>query len=307
MFRRLSSVAIVVSVMFILAGRAAAVGSGAFRVELPDAEGLAMGAAFVGEADNASAVYYNPAGLASISNSQLGAMHTEWIDDIRYEFAAGAFGMREGVFGVSATLLTMGEMEGRTATGEKTDNFGAYDFALQCSYGKSLGDKRLAGISLKYIRQSIEEELSNGVAVDLGLQRKLTNNLNLGLNLRNLGPNMKFIEESYNLPLSMGLGAGLNFGGVTLALDTNYEIIDRNMELSFGTEYAPIRFIALRGGYLISALKNTSNNNMGEVFKTKDGLSGGMGINVLNYSLDYAVVPYSDLGTTQRLSFLIGF
>ena len=273
----------------------------------PGARPSGMGGAYNALSGDINSIYYNPAGLASILNSQFGAMHTEWIDDIRYEFAAGALGMREGVFGVSATLLTMGELEGRTATGELSDDFRAYDFALQCSYGKSLGDKRLAGISLKYIRQSIEEEIANGVAVDLGLQQKLTNNLNLGLSLRNLGPNMKFIEESYNLPLSMGLGAGLNFGGVTLALDTNYEIIDRNMELSFGTEYAPIRFIALRGGYLISALKNTSNNNMGEVFKTKDGLSGGMGIRVLNYSLDYAVVPYSDLGTTQRLSFLIGF
>src|SRR3989339_1567203 len=278
-------------------------GSGASFLKIsPGARPSGMGGAYNALSGDINSIYYNPAGLASILNSQFGAMHTEWIDDIRYEFAAGAFGMREGVFGVSATLLTMGEMEGRTATGELSDDFRAYDFALQCSYGKSLGDKRLAGISLKYIRQSIEEELSNGVSVDLGLQQKLTGNLNLGLNLRNLGPNMKFIEESYNLPLSMGLGAGLNFGGVTLALDTNYEIVDRNMNLSFGTEYAPIRFIALRGGYLISALRNTSNNNMGEVFKTKDGLSGGMGIRVLNYSLDYAVVPYSDLGTTQRLS-----
>jgi len=70
MFRRLGSVAIVFAVMFIFAGRAAAVGSGAFRVELPDAEGLAMGAAFVGEADNASAVYYNPAGLTQIEGSE---------------------------------------------------------------------------------------------------------------------------------------------------------------------------------------------------------------------------------------------
>ena len=70
MFSGLRSVAIAVAVIFVLAGSAGAVGSGAFRVELPDAEGLAMGAAFVGEADNAAAVYYNPAGLTQIDGSE---------------------------------------------------------------------------------------------------------------------------------------------------------------------------------------------------------------------------------------------
>jgi len=41
-------------------------GSGAYRLEVPDAEALGKGAAFVAQADNPSAVYYNPAGLTQL-------------------------------------------------------------------------------------------------------------------------------------------------------------------------------------------------------------------------------------------------
>ena len=45
-----------------------AAGSGGFRVELPDSEAAGKGFAFAGEADNPSAVYYNPAGLTQLES-----------------------------------------------------------------------------------------------------------------------------------------------------------------------------------------------------------------------------------------------
>ena len=42
--------------------------SGAFRVFASDSEALAKGGAFVGEADNPSAVFYNPAGLTQLED-----------------------------------------------------------------------------------------------------------------------------------------------------------------------------------------------------------------------------------------------
>lgn len=45
------------------------VGSGAFRVEVPDAEALGKGSAFVAQADNPSAIYYNPAGLTQLKGN----------------------------------------------------------------------------------------------------------------------------------------------------------------------------------------------------------------------------------------------
>ena len=51
-------------------------GSGGFRLEVPDAEALGKGSAFVAQADNPSAIYYNPAGITQLKgklNASLGA------------------------------------------------------------------------------------------------------------------------------------------------------------------------------------------------------------------------------------------
>lgn len=282
--------------------------SGAAFLKIPPgARPVGMGGAYIAVSGDINSLYYNPAGIGTLSKPQIGAMHTEWVTDIKYEFAAGAFNLREGVLGISATLLTMGKMEGRGANRQVTNDFTAYDFAMQFSYAKSLSNKNLVGGSLKFIRQKIADETANGIAVDVGLQRKLSENLNLGITLRNLGPKMKFIAEGYNLPLTLGIGTGLTIGGITLALDTNYEIIDRNVKLSFGTEYLPVQFLSLRGGYCFTALPNAAQSKNSGPFEFKEGLGGGVGINVLSYNLDYAIVPYSDLGTTHRISLVVDF
>src|SRR5579863_7486292 len=60
---------VIVAVCVFLAGffsqNAFAVDNGVFKLELPDAAAVGMGA-FVGEADRPSAVYYNPAGITQI-------------------------------------------------------------------------------------------------------------------------------------------------------------------------------------------------------------------------------------------------
>lgn len=51
-------------------GKAWSSGSGAFRVELPDAGAMGKGSAFVGEANTPAAVYYNPAGITQVKRMQ---------------------------------------------------------------------------------------------------------------------------------------------------------------------------------------------------------------------------------------------
>jgi len=52
--------------MSLLVPNAFAAGSGGIRIEIPDAEAFGKGSAFVGQADNPSAIYYNPAGLTQL-------------------------------------------------------------------------------------------------------------------------------------------------------------------------------------------------------------------------------------------------
>ena len=52
-------------------GSAFAAGSGAFRVETPDAGAMGKGSAFVGQANTPAAVYYNPSGLTQVKNTEV--------------------------------------------------------------------------------------------------------------------------------------------------------------------------------------------------------------------------------------------
>ncbi|RLD17959.1 MAG: hypothetical protein DRI36_02545, partial [Caldiserica bacterium] len=152
-------------------------------------------------------------------------------------------------------------------------------------------------------------------------------NGDLGLVIKNIGPEMKFIDEPYNLPLTISLGGGYNFlGNFVISLDINHEIYDDKTSISMGVEYRPVRFISLRAGYFYKLAYQllTYQNSLfqpacrtgrpacrtsREENKISDftGISGGFGLNFSNYILDYSLIPYKDLGLTHRLSFKVRF
>ena len=169
------------------------------------------------------------------------------------------------------------------------------------SYSKSINEKLKLGTNLKIIQQKIETEHATGVAIDVGtLYNTSIKNLTLGFSFQNLGPKMTFISEGYNLPLTATLGAGYNIkNAIMVALDIKQKIYDQKTEISFGTEYTPITPLALRVGYLKSL--DPSRVTLHD-FK---GFGGGLGMRILNFSTDYAFVPYGDLGNTHRLSFSV--
>ena len=268
------------------------------------ARAISMGGAYVGVADDANAISYNPAGLAQLNRNEITAQHTEWISDVKHDFLAGAFPLRNSTIGISIVALTQGKLEGRDEDRNKTDSFSAYDIATTISYSKKMNEKVKLGMNLKLIQQKIETEHATGVAIDIGtLYNTAIKNLTVGFSFQNLGPKMTFISEGYNLPLTATLGAGYNIkNAITVALDIKQKIYDNKTEISFGTEYTPINLLALRVGYLKSL-------NPEDVSKIADfkGLGGGLGLRVLNFSTDYAFIPYGDLGNTHRMSFSVKF
>ena len=93
-------------------------------------------------------------------------------------------------------------------------------------------------------------------------------------------------------------------------MDVTYEPVDKKRIIGFGTEFFPMQYIALRAGYLfqaVEALYNSDSNLSNNKIAGQHGLGGGIGIKILGYNLDYAFVPYSGLGNTQRVSFSAKF
>jgi len=279
---------------------------------------VAMGGAFVAVADDANTTYWNPAGLAQIQEREITAMHNEWLEDIRYEFLGYAQpikseGRAQG-FGVSVMCLYMSGLESRTTeTIEPEGTFAAYDIAVAGAYAREVGKGVYIGANIKLIHQRIEDETAWSGALDVGLLytlsgpgRKISKGkFQLGFAVQNIGPGIKFIEESDSLPLNLKAGVAKIFdlrsikSEMTLALDVNAPI-DNVPNGHFGVEfvYQKMKDIELAGriGYKTNTISDLN---------VLSGLSAGVGFLWKRLAIDYVWVPYGDLGNTHRISLTI--
>ena len=275
------------------------------------ARAIGMGSAYTAIGDDVNAIHWNPAGISQMSQQSFSATHTGWITDINYDFAGYVYPGKLGIFGGSIICLSQGELEGRDENRNLTQSFSASDIALTISFARQtiINDHRIGyGINLKAINQQIETEKAFGVVVDLGLLFKVKQALPLqfGLSIQNLGPQMKFINEGYDLPLSVTAGVGYAISGLTIALDIKQQVYEGRTDISIGTEYFLVPNFAIRAGYL----KTVSKSEIEQVgmgidgkLSTPEGLGAGFGLKIFGISTDYSFTPYGDLGSSHRISF----
>lgn len=160
-----------------------------------DARAIGMGEAYTAVTDDISSVYWNPAGLALREDNQLLFSHTEWLADIRHEFFAASRRTGLGHFAFSASVLHMDYMDVTTEEqfGPTGETFTCYDLALGLSYANAFTDKFAFGLTVKYLRESLDEYPVDGVSVDLGsLYNTGWRNLTVGMALRNFGPDLRY-------------------------------------------------------------------------------------------------------------------
>ncbi|MEK7273817.1 MAG: PorV/PorQ family protein, partial [Candidatus Desantisbacteria bacterium] len=253
-----------------------------------------MGEAFCAVSDDTYALYYNPAGLGQLTQKQVSFLHSKWLRDLRYEslFYAKPYKLKElGAWGASITYLDMDELIGRDKDSKPIGNFGAKDFAFQLSSGLMFGTDRAFGMSLKYIQQEIENEDDAALAVDIGLlSQDPLKNIKWGMAIQNIGTRIRFINKKETLPFIYrgGISCKVPENNLLVSADIT-RVADSDWRLSFGLEHLATSVLTLRCGY-------TFKNDLDNVF------SFGAGFNFPVYQLDYAYVPYDDLGGTHRFS-----
>ncbi len=98
----------VIALSVLWGGNVFAAGSGAFRVETPDAGAFGKGSAFVGQADTPAAIYYNPAGLTQIRNTEVSVGSALIAPQVDYKnFAGDKTQMRRDTFFVPHAYLAV--------------------------------------------------------------------------------------------------------------------------------------------------------------------------------------------------------
>ncbi len=274
----------------------------------------AMGGAFAGLADDVTALYWNPAGLARLANTEVHLTHNEQFEGIRQDFAGYATPFGKGVIGGALYgLYTPVDIERRSGNSENDPFmplsnseglFGAYDTAAQLSYARVINGRLSAGASLLAISQTIDNYTAYGAAMDLGLQYGLKDKpVSLGLALQHIGTPIKFISKSYDLPFNVKAGgAWFPKPNLKVTCDLN-QPIDNWLSASLGSEYCPNRYLALRAGYNYLLY--------GQPLGDAAGIAAGVGFIIpwqkYIITVDYAFQPYGVLGNSNRISVGIEF
>ena len=298
-------------------------------LEIPVGAGaIGMGSAFVSVANDATSLYWNPAGSASLTQNQFVAVHTGWIAGTRFDF--GGFVLPLGTFGtlgLSFTSLSMDDMKVRTVelpegTGEF---FSAGDMAAGISYARKLTDRFSIGFTGKYIRQSIWHESAEAFALDAGTTFKtdLFGGMTIGATLSNFGTNMQlagrdtrtFIRvdptkqgsndkiptdielESWSLPLLFQFGVSTDVlksetARWTVAADALHPSDDYE-SMNVGTEFAWQEYLFIRGGYQSLFLADHEGGLSLGVGVASSSLIGSIAI-----KFDYA---YRDMGRLESV------
>ena len=97
---------------------------------------VGMGGAYTSIAKDATAMYWNPAGLSFHDTKEVYFNHANWIADISFDYFGITFPMKnKSVLGFNLTSVTMDEMEVTRYGNENTgETFRAADYAIGSTY-----------------------------------------------------------------------------------------------------------------------------------------------------------------------------
>jgi hypothetical protein len=291
----------------------------------------AMGSAYVSIANDVTAMYWNPAGIARVDNVAASFSNTRWIADIAFNYAGLVVPFENfGTLGLNATFVSMDAIERTTTlspdgTGELVEA-GSYAFGV--SYARNLTDRFSIGFNAKYINENIYHSTAAGFALDVGaLFDTQFNGLKIGMSISNYGTKMQLGGQDFNtqtdpypqvsgnnntlnsslttdkfdLPLMFRVGVsmdvlkGLGNSNLLLSLDALHPSDDVET-VNAGAEYVFNNLIALRGGYKGGFAKDTQEGfNFGGGLRYQ--MDGGM-----MFNFDYAYVDFGLLKAVHTFS-----
>jgi hypothetical protein len=305
--------------------------SGAQFLQIPvGARSAGMAGAVVGLTDDASSVFWNPAGIVKIKSVQAHFSYMDWFKLFDLNAASLVYNAGDaGVFAASLISFGTGKME---ITTEQQPNgtgrfFDAQDLAAGITYARYLTDRFSVGVTVKYISQRIWNETADGFAFDIGTQYRLDfQNLTIAMSMMNFGGDLRFdgpdlnvihdkdenfplsrltparLQTSdYPLPLNFQVGIGFDLyqtefvkvrGGID-AIHPN----DNNERLHFGFECAFFDRLYLRGGY--------KHNYDDEKFTL--GAGANLPFSGALIAFDYAYSIFDILPSVHRISVNLGF
>lgn len=277
------------------------------------ARAVGMGEAFVAVANDASALYWNPAGIAQLANNELIFSHVNWPVDVRHEFVGYVhrFG-NVNALGLSVTALHTDDIEETTEFQPLgTGNYVPFgDLALGLTFARQMTDRFSFGVTVKYMDETLAELHARNVFVDLGTYyRTGFGSTRFAVAVTNFGTNIKpsgsvtFRDgtttdrfQDFSPPTLFRVGFATEVldndaHKMTTSLQLNHPN-DNAENVSAGVEYWWHKTLALRSGYRLNADEQSFT------------FGAGVAIPLSRYhlNLDFAYSDFGRLGNATRLA-----
>jgi long-subunit fatty acid transport protein len=292
------------------------------------ARGVGMGESFVAVANDASALYWNPAGLVQFTEHQAIASHTEYVVDIKHDFFGIVYHLSEqDAIGGSISSLHMKDMEITTETQPAgTGRFFTFgDVAIGVSYARKMTDQFSFGATVKYVEETLDVLKMRSVMIDLGTwywtglgsTRFAVAISNFGSDVSPQGTVTEFNGQSSSTFQSFSLPTVFRLGIAMDPVQTDDHLLTTSVQLNhpndnsehvrLGVEYAFQQTFFLRAG-----LKRTIGQPLfGEDATSEENLTFGAGfrasVGFAAVGADYAFADYNRLGSVHRISVQLTF
>ncbi len=264
------------------------------------ARSAGLGGAYIAICNDASAIYWNAAGLAGREQSEALFAHHAWLQDVSMQYAALStpIGERVGIGG-GFTYVSYGNIEGFDANDRPTGTLPAvYDYAASVGVGYSATDNFRVGGVVKYISQSLGDVRATAFAGDLGAiftVRKFA----LAATFSNIGEKLVFIAEGDELPAAARIGVAYTPPDGPILTTIDIEIPKEGEPVAhYGLEYNFDQKYYLRGGYAFFPTQGERDFGV--------GLAAGAGLRLKNYLIDYSFSPEQHLNGEAIHRFSLG-
>ncbi|MEK7475804.1 MAG: UPF0164 family protein [Candidatus Coatesbacteria bacterium] len=263
----------------------------------------ALGGAFTSVADDASALSWNPAGLALLRRPAAVATYDLMGLDTSLSCVAGALPVAGGTLGAGVIAFTYGTLVVRNELGDKVGTESPVDLCALAGYGlpwpRWFPVPGYGGASVEVVREA------SGIVVpgvSLGGMVQLAPALRGGWALMHLGPR----SGGFSLPGFASAGIGwMPWREVQVALDGGWMIAPGSPWVAAGAEYSPHPALTVRAGYRWRPTQASVGGSPG--FAAGLGVRPGAVVHRPVWSVDYAFQPFSGVAASHRVAVSYGF
>ncbi|MCU0452027.1 MAG: PorV/PorQ family protein [Bacteroidetes bacterium] len=277
------------------------------------ARAAAMGESFIAVANDASALYWNPAGITQFDRHEVIVAHTEWLVDVRHQFFGAVYHLSaEDAIGLALTSVHTDDMP--VTTEFQPAGTGSYfrfsDLAVGVTYARKLTPQFSAGATVRYIEETLDVLSMRGVMVDLGTYywmglgtarfsaviSHFGNQIRPTGRIESLTGDSESDFQEFSPPTMFRFGFAFEpINEAEHMLTTSIQLNhpnDNSENISLGAEYLWMKTFALRVGYRLNV--------------EEQGLTFGGGVatdlDIVGLTFDYGYAAFGRLGAVHRVT-----